>query len=117
MVMLQRGMVRELLVNRVRAGGAVHCVGGRVMRKQETQLVVNPWKGRIDDLRRHEIRENLFHPDVVEPLHRDEIAKPHMRCFMRNRCRTVQHLVFSRRFVQQDRGPFRSIRLLRSIGA
>ena len=39
---------------------------------------------RVDDLRRHEVGEDLFHPHVVEPLHRHQIAEPHVRGLVRD---------------------------------
>ena len=83
----------SVLPDRIRAGSAVHLVGGRIVREEKAQIVIHVRKRRIDDLRRHEVREHLFHPDVVEPLHRHEIAEPHVGRLVRNGARPVQQLI------------------------
>ena len=57
---------------------------------------------RIDDLRRHEVGEHLFHPDVVEPAHRDQIAEPHVRGLVRNHRGAAEQLVLRRRLVEHQ---------------
>ena len=54
-------------------------VGRRVVLQEKSHVVIDRRKRRVDDLRRHEIREDLFHPHVVEPLHRHQIAEPQVR--------------------------------------
>ena len=71
--------VVERLTDGVRAGGSVDVVGERVIRVQKPQVVIHARKRRIDDLRRHEVGEDLLHPHVGEPAHRHEIAEPHVR--------------------------------------
>ena len=94
--------VGELLPNRIGAVGAVHVVGGRVVLKQEPQLVVHVRERRIHDLRRHEVGEDLLHPHVVEPLHRHQIAEPHVRGLVRNQAGAAEQLVLRRRLVEQQ---------------
>ena len=47
--------------------------------------MVDGGKRRVDDLRRHEVGEDLLHPHVVEPPHRHQIAEPHVRRLVRDR--------------------------------
>ena len=57
---------------------------------------------RVDDLRRHEVGEDLLHPHVVEPLHRHQIAEPHVRRLVRDHAGAIEQLVLRRRFVEQQ---------------
>src|SRR3712207_8429116 len=53
--------------------------------RSEAQVVIQVGERRVHDLCRHEVREHLSHPDVAEPLHRHEIAEPHVRRLVRDR--------------------------------
>ncbi len=94
--------VVERLPNRIRAGRTVDVVGRRMMLQEEAQLVIDVWKRRVDDLRRHEVRKHFLQPHVVEPLHRDEIAEPHVRCFVRDQVRAPQLVILRRGCVEQQ---------------
>ncbi len=58
---------------------------------------------RIDDLRRHEVGEDLLHPDIVEPPHRHEIAEPHVRRLVRDEAGAAELLALRRRRIEQQR--------------
>ena len=94
--------VGERLPDRVGAGRAIDGVGGGVIVEQEPQIVVDRRKRRVDDLRRHEIREHFFHPDIVEPAHRDEIAEPHVGGLVCNRAGAVEDLRLSGRSIEEQ---------------
>ena len=66
--------------------------------------MVNVRKARIDDFRRHEVRKHFFRPDVVEPLHRDKVAKPHVCGFVGDKSGTAQEPGFRRRLIQEQAG-------------
>ncbi len=95
--------VLELLTDGVGARRAIHGVRGGVVRGQEPQLVVDPRKRRVHDLRRHEVGEDLLHPHVVEPLHRHQIAEPHVRGLVGDEARAAEHLVLGGALVEEDR--------------
>ncbi len=95
--------VVERLTNRVRARRAVDVVGRGIVREQEAQLVIDLGERRIDDLRRHEVGEDLLHPHIVEPAHRDEIAEPHVSGFVRDEAGPSELLVLGRRRIEQQR--------------
>ena len=94
--------IRERLANLVRARCAIDVVGSRVVRQQEPQLVIDRWERRVDDFRGHEICEHLFHPDVAEPLHGDEIAEPHVRSFVRDDAGAPELLIARRGLVEHE---------------
>ncbi len=94
--------IGERLADRIRSCRAVDGVGGRMMRQHEPQLVVDFWERRIDDLRRHEVGEDLLHPDVVEPAHGHEVPEPHVRRLVRDEARTAEHLALRRGRLQEE---------------
>ncbi len=96
--------VVETLSNGVRAGCAIDVVGGRVMRQQEPQVVIDLGKRGIDDLGRHEIGEHFLHPHIVEPPHGHEVAEPHVCRFVRDQAGTTEFLVLRGRWVEQQAG-------------
>ena len=57
---------------------------------------------RVDDLRRHEVREDLLHPHIVEPPHRHEIAEPHVGGLVRDDAGATELLVLRGRRVEQQ---------------
>ena len=61
-------------------------------------------KRRVDDLRRHEVREDFLEPHVVEPAHGHEVAEPHVRGLVRDHRRPAEQLVLGGRLVQQQAG-------------
>src|SRR5215813_5759591 len=83
------------------AGRAIYGIRRRVVRHEKSKIMIHIGKGRIDDLRSHEIGEDFLHPDVVEPLHRDEAAEPHMRRLMRDGTCAIKHLIFCSGFIEQ----------------
>ena len=93
--------VRQFLPDRMRAGGPIHGIGCGIVGDEESQVVIHFGKRRIDDLRGHEVREHFLHPDIIEPLHGDEIAEPHVRRLMRDRVGPVEQLILGCRFIQQ----------------
>ena len=96
--------VVQMLPDRIRSSRAIHVVGCRVVRIEEPQLVIDLREGRIDDLRRHEVREYLLHPHVVEPSHGDEIAEPHVRRLVRDHAGAPELLILGRRLIQKEAG-------------
>ena len=93
----------QFLSNRVRARSAIHCISCRIVSNEKPELVIHLGKSRIHDFRSHEVGEDLFHPDVVEPAHGNEVAEPHMRCLVRDRARAIQHLVLGCRLIEENR--------------
>ena len=73
------------------------------MGQQKSKLVIQLRKRGVHDLGRHEVGEHLFHPHIVEPAHRHQIAKPHVRRFMRDHAGAVEPLILCRGFVEQQR--------------
>ena len=57
---------------------------------------------RIDDLRRHEVCEDLLHPHVVEPAHRHEVAEPHVSGFVRDQAGPSELLILGRGRIEQE---------------
>ena len=95
----------EWLANLVGSGGAVHIVGGRIVGEQEAQVVIDLRKRRVDDLRGHVVCEDLFHPHVREPAHRDQIAEPHVARLVRDDAGASELLILRGRLVEhQARG-------------
>ena len=82
----------ERLPNRIRTQRAVDRVSRRMVRRVKAQFVINFGKRGVNNFRRHKISEDFFSPDVIKPIHRHEIAKPHMRRFMRNHRRAREYL-------------------------
>ena len=58
---------------------------------------------RVDDLRRHEVGEDLLHPHVVEPPHRHQVAEPHVGGLVRDEAGAPELLVLRRRRIEQER--------------
>jgi hypothetical protein len=75
----------------------------RVVRLEEAQRMVHVRERRLDDLRGHEVREDLLHPHVVEPAHRHEVAEPHVRRLVRDEARAPELLRARRRLVEEQR--------------
>ncbi len=94
--------VVEPLADRVRALGAVDVVGGRVVRVEEPELVIDLREARVHDLRRHEVGEHLLHPDIVEPRHRHQVAEPHVRGLVRDQAGAAELLVLRRRGIEEQ---------------
>ena len=80
---------------------AVFAVGSRYVGADEVEPVVDLRELFAHDHRSEEIRENLFGPDVVEPLHRHVVAEPHVRRFVRDQAAS-RHAVFGRRIVFEE---------------
>ena len=72
------------------------------MGEQESQLVIDRRERWIHDLRGHEVRKDLLHPHIVEPLHRDEVAEPHVRGLVGDHAGTSQHLILCRGFLEHQ---------------
>ncbi len=70
--------------------------------REEAQVVIDLRERRIDDLRRHEVGEDLLHPHVVEPAHRHEVAEPHVSGFVRDQAGASELLVLGRRLIEQQ---------------
>ena len=94
--------VRQVLPDRIGAGRAVHGIGCRCVPDEKVEVVVDVGEARVDDLRGHEVREHFLEPDVVEPLHRDEIAEPHVRGLVRDQARAAEQFHVGRGFVEQQ---------------
>ena len=69
---------------------------------EKSQVMIHIWKRGIHNFGRHELGQHFLHPDVVEPFHRDEVAEPHMRRFVRDGLRPIEHLGLGCGFVQKD---------------
>lgn len=94
--------ISQLLPDRIRPRRPVHFIRRRIMRQQETQLMIDLRKARIHNLGRHEVRHHFLHPDVVEPPHRHQIAEPHVRRLMRDHARPAQQLPLCRGLIQHQ---------------
>ena len=94
--------IRQLLANRMGAGRSIYGVGGRIVGDEKPQIMIYVRKRRVHDFGRHELGQHFFHPDIVEPLHRDQVAEPHMRRFVRDGLRAIEHLGLGCRFVEED---------------
>ena len=70
--------VLQRLPDGIGPGGAVDAVGGLVVREEEPEVVVHLGERGVHDLGREEVGEHLLRPDVVEPVHGDEVAEPHV---------------------------------------
>ena len=73
------------------------------MGDKKSQVVIHVRERRIHNFRRHEVGKDFLHPDVIEPLHCDQVTKPHVGCLVRDDARATKHLILGRRLVQQDR--------------
>ena len=73
------------------------------MLQEKAQLVIDLRKRRIHDLGRHEVREHLLQPHVVEPLHRHQIAEPHVRRLVRNQVGSPEVLPLRGGLVEKHR--------------
>src|SRR4051812_27669253 len=85
--------VSQLLPDGVCSNCTVDAVGSRKMVKQELQLIIVVCLAYLADLVGHEIGEHLLHPYIVEPSHRYQVSKPHMRGFMGDEVSTGVFLV------------------------
>ena len=94
--------VVEGLPDGVRARRPVHGIRRRVVGKEEAEVVVHLGKGGVDDLRRHEIGEDLFRPHVVEPVHRHEVAEPHVGGLVGDEGGAPEELVLGGRGVEHE---------------
>ena len=65
------------------------------MRRMKAQLMINFGEGGINNFRRHKIGEDLLSPNIVKPIHRNEIAKPHVCGFMCDHGRPRKNLILS----------------------
>ena len=74
------------------------------MLEKEAKLVVDIRERRVHDLRGHEVGKHLLQPHIVEPLHRHEIAEPHVGRFVGNEVRPGQELILGRGLVEEERG-------------
>ena len=72
------------------------------MRDQEIERVVHRGKAGVHHLVRHEIGEDFLGPDVVEPAHGHQVAKPHMGGLVGDQVRPAQQIGQGRRFLQQQ---------------
>ena len=84
--------VVERLPERRGPVGLVHAVGGRLVGEVER---LPRAAGRVEvgeRLRGHVGREPLLEPEVVEPLHRHEVAEPHVRDLVEHRGGAAQPL-------------------------
>jgi hypothetical protein len=64
--------------------------------------VVDLRKAWIDDLRRHEVGQHFFHPDIVEPPHSHQIAEPHVGRLMSDHAGAPQKLALRGGGVEQE---------------
>jgi len=74
-----------------------------VVREQEPQIVIHVRERWCHDLRRHEIREHLFHPDIGEPPHGHQVAEPHVCRLMGDDAGAAEHLVAGGGRIEKER--------------
>ena len=65
--------------------------------------MVDLGKRGVDDAGRHEVGERLLQPDVVEPLHRHEVAEPHVRRLVGDEAGAAEMGVLRGALVEQQR--------------
>ena len=91
--------VVQRLLDAMGAFRAVFPVGRGLMGEQKAEFVVDFRETGIDDLGGHEVGKDFFEPDVVEPVHGDEVAKPHVRGFMGDQTGPAEVLVLRSAFI------------------
>ena len=74
------------------------------MGEEEPQAVVHLGERRVDDFGGQEVREHLFRPHVVEPVHGDEVAEPHVRGLVGDQAGPPEIRGLGGRLVQQEAG-------------
>ena len=90
----------HLVLDRARVRERVDVERGRAAEREVVpRLPLGPV--RVDAEVLHERRERLVEPDAVPPLHRHEVAEPHVRDLVHDRERGVGHLV--ERHLRRDR--------------
>ena len=81
--------ILQLLAERMSSGGSIHRIGRRVIGDKKSKVVVHLRKRADHNFCRHEVSKNFFHPDIIEPLHCNEVAKPHVRGLVRDYARAI----------------------------
>ena len=94
--------VFQVLADGVGARRTIYGVSARIVAHEEIQVVIDVRELRVDNLRGHEIREDFFRPDVVEPLHGHQVAEPHMCRLMRDQRCAAKQLGIGRRFLEEQ---------------
>ncbi len=94
--------VRQVLADGVGAVRAIHGISAREVTHEKIEVVVDIRETGVDDLRRHEVRKHFLGPDVIEPLHRDEIAEPHVRGLVGDQAGATQQPGLRRRLVEKQ---------------
>ena len=76
------------------------------MAQQEAQFVVHVGEFGVHHFRRHEVGEHFLGPDIVEPAHGHQVAKPHVSDFVGDQAGPAQQLLVGRVLIQQQQlGP------------
>ncbi|CAB4925472.1 unannotated protein [freshwater metagenome] len=73
--------------DRVSGGKLVLQIGPRLSAVRETDPGIGEPGGFGRRVRTHVVGERLLEPQIVPPLHRDEVAEPHVRHLVQNRVR------------------------------
>ncbi len=68
----------KMLADGIGAFGTVYGIGAGIMPDQEIQVVVNLREIRIHDFSRHKVGKYFLGPHIIEPLHGNQIPKPHV---------------------------------------
>ena len=94
--------VGQVLPNGIGPNSAVYRIRAGVVGYQKTKRVVYPGKQRVHDLGRHEVGKYFLGPNIVKPRHGNQVTKPHVRCFVRDKRPSVEQFGVGRIFFQQQ---------------
>ena len=80
----------------MRTIGTIRAQRVRIIILEEVEVMVDIGKLFTRDLRSHEVGKDLLRPHIIEPAHRNEVAKPHVGSLMGDKVQANHFFIWSR---------------------